>query len=106
MKGEFRRRQRRERWDVSLRLHAKRTPRHCLGAKHVADVTAFALERHAEVALGLVFAVLAAASDSVWAVLAGRARLWFARRPRRLDTMSTAGGVMMVGLGVSLAATD
>ncbi len=56
--------------------------------------------------LGLVFAVLAAASDSAWAVAAGRARRWFARRPRRLDAMSTAGGVMMVGLGATLAATD
>ena len=56
--------------------------------------------------LGLVFGVLAVASDSIWAVVAGRARLWFARQPRRLDTMSTAGGVMMIGLGATLAATD
>ena len=56
--------------------------------------------------LGLVFGLLAVASDSIWAVVAGRARLWFARQPRRLDTMSTAGGVMMIGLGATLAATD
>ncbi len=56
--------------------------------------------------LGLVFGVMAVASDSTWAVLAGRARLWFARQPRRLDTMSTAGGVMMIGLGATMAATD
>lgn len=56
--------------------------------------------------LGLLFGLLAVASDSVWAVVAGRARLWFARQPRRLDTMSAAGGVMMIGLGATLAATD
>ena len=42
-------------------------------------------------------------SDSIWAFAAGRARLWFARRPRRLDAMSTTGGVMMIGLGLTLA---
>jgi len=57
-------------------------------------------------ALGVVFGLLAVASDSTWALVAGRARLWFARRPRRLDTMSTAGGVMMIGLGATLASTD
>ena len=56
--------------------------------------------------LGLIFGLMAVASDSIWAVVAGRARLWFARQPRRLDTMSTAGGVMMIGLGATLAATD
>jgi len=56
--------------------------------------------------LGLVFGLLAVASDSIWAVVAGRARLWFARQPRRLDTMSTAGGIMMIGLGATLATTD
>src|SRR5688572_29350451 len=56
--------------------------------------------------LGLVFGLMAVASDSTWAVVAGRARLWFARRPSRLDTMSTAGGVMMIGLGATMAATE
>ncbi len=56
--------------------------------------------------LGAVFGLLALASDSAWAAVAGRARLWFARKPRRLDTMSTAGGVMMIGLGATMAATD
>lgn len=56
--------------------------------------------------LGLVFGLLAVASDSIWAVAAGRARLWFAHRPSRLDTMSTAGGVMMIGLGATMAAAD
>ena len=41
-----------------------------------------------------------------WAMAAGKARDWFARRPERLDTMGAAGGVMMIGLGATLAATD
>ena len=50
--------------------------------------------------------VLAVASDSAWAMAAGRARDWFARRPERLDTMGAAGGVMMIGLGATMAAAD
>ncbi len=57
-------------------------------------------------ALGLAFAALAVASDSVWATVAGSARRWFAREPRRLDAMGTAGGVMMIGLGATLAASE
>lgn len=49
--------------------------------------------------LGVVFGVLAVCSDSVWALLAARARQWFAREPRRLDTLGATGGVLMVGLG-------
>ncbi len=56
--------------------------------------------------LGLAFAALAVVSDSLWATVAGSARRWFAREPRRLDAMGAAGGVMMIGLGATLAATD
>ena len=56
--------------------------------------------------LGLLFAVLAVLSDSVWATLAGAARRWFARNPARLDAISATGGVMMIGLGASLAASE
>ena len=56
--------------------------------------------------LGLVFAVLAVLSDSVWVQVAGRAREWFTRRPHRLDRLGALGGAMMVGLGVTLAASD
>jgi threonine/homoserine/homoserine lactone efflux protein len=56
--------------------------------------------------LGSLFAVMAVASDSVWALAASRARDWFARKPQRLDAMGTAGGVMMIGLGATLAATE
>lgn len=52
--------------------------------------------------LGLVFALMEIVSDSVWATLAGRARLWMARRPQRLDAVGATGGVMMIGLGTSL----
>lgn len=55
--------------------------------------------------LGLVFAVMAVASDACWALAASRARDWFARRPHRLDKLGATGGVMMVGLGVGLATT-
>ena len=56
--------------------------------------------------LGLVFGVLAVCSDTVWALLAARARQWFARDPRRLDTLGATGGVLMVGLGGILLTQD
>lgn len=55
--------------------------------------------------LGLVFQALALACDSVWAVAAGTARAWFARAPRRVSTLSGAGGLMLIGLGGTLALT-
>ncbi|MBZ4487916.1 LysE family translocator [Microbacterium sp. cx-55] len=55
--------------------------------------------------LGITFQLLALACDSVWAVAAGTARTWFARSPRRISTLSGAGGVMMIGLGGTLALT-
>ncbi|WP_026405377.1 hypothetical protein [Actinomadura rifamycini] len=54
---------------------------------------------------GLVFAVLALLCDSVWGLAAGTARAWFARSPRRLSAIGGAGGMMMIGLGVTVAAT-
>jgi threonine/homoserine/homoserine lactone efflux protein len=56
--------------------------------------------------LGLVFGVMAICSDSLWALLASKARDWFARQPRRLDHLGAAGGTMMVGLGVTLLARE
>ena len=56
--------------------------------------------------LGLVFGVLAACSDSVWALAAARARAWFARTPSRLDALGATGGVMMLGLGAFLIASE
>ena len=56
--------------------------------------------------LGATFALLAVASDSVWALAAARARAWFGRRPSRLDALGVAGGSMMIGLGVVVALRD
>ncbi|GAB3827856.1 LysE family translocator [Kribbella italica] len=53
--------------------------------------------------LGLVFILIALISDSVWAVAAGSARDWFARSPRRLELVGGTGGLMMIGLGASIA---
>lgn len=53
--------------------------------------------------LGLLFGLLALCQDSVLALVAGQARTWFSRRPKRLDHLSVAGGVTMVGLGATLA---
>lgn len=55
--------------------------------------------------LGLTFQTLALICDSVWALAAGTARAWFARSPRRMSTLSGTGGVMMIGLGGTLALT-
>jgi threonine/homoserine/homoserine lactone efflux protein len=56
--------------------------------------------------LGLAVAGIGLVLDSVWALSAGTARAWFARSPRRLAALGTAGGVSMVGLGVGLATTS
>ncbi|WP_030608288.1 LysE family translocator [Streptomyces sclerotialus] len=55
--------------------------------------------------LGLVFNLIAVASDSVWGLGAAAARSWFARSPRRLAAVGGAGGLAMIGLGVTVAAT-
>ncbi len=49
--------------------------------------------------LGLVFAVIAVISDSVWVFIAAAARSWFARSPRRVEKLSATGGGLMIGLG-------
>jgi threonine/homoserine/homoserine lactone efflux protein len=55
--------------------------------------------------LGAVFVGIALVSDSMWAVLAGTARSWFARSPRRLELIGGTGGLVMIGIGASLALT-
>ncbi len=54
---------------------------------------------------GAVFVVLAFLSDSVWALVAGAARSWFARSPRRLELVGGTGGLMIIGLGATVAIT-
>lgn len=53
--------------------------------------------------LGIVFFLIAVLSDSTWALLAGLARGWFARSPKRAERLSATGGVMLIGLGGVLA---
>jgi threonine/homoserine/homoserine lactone efflux protein len=53
-------------------------------------------------ALGAVFIAIALVSDSVWALVAGAARDWFARSPRRIATLGAIGGVIMIGIGVAV----
>ncbi len=55
--------------------------------------------------LGLVFAVIALVSDSVWVLAASAARTWFAKSPRRIETLTATGGGMMIGLGGVLLVT-
>ncbi len=55
--------------------------------------------------VGALFPVIALVLDSVWAAAAGTVRQWFARSPRRLALIGGAGGLVMIGLGVSIAAT-
>lgn len=55
--------------------------------------------------LGLVFNIIALASDSLWGLAAATGRDWFARSPRRLSLVGGAGGLTMIGLGVTVAVT-
>jgi threonine/homoserine/homoserine lactone efflux protein len=55
--------------------------------------------------LGLVFNVIALVSDAAWGLVAATARGWFARSPRRLSLVGGAGGLTMIGLGVTVAVT-
>ena len=51
------------------------------------------------VVLGVTFAAIALVCDAAWGLLAGSARAWFGRAPRRVQIMRMAGGIVMVGLG-------
>jgi threonine/homoserine/homoserine lactone efflux protein len=55
--------------------------------------------------LGGLFASIALLLDSGWAAVAGTARQWFVRSPRRLALIGGTSGLVMIGLGVSIAAT-
>jgi threonine/homoserine/homoserine lactone efflux protein len=57
------------------------------------------------IALGAIFAGIALLSDSAWALAAGTARAWLARSPRRLAALGGTGGLVMIGLGATLAVT-
>jgi threonine/homoserine/homoserine lactone efflux protein len=53
--------------------------------------------------LGLIFVLIALVSDGAWGLMAGTARGWLARSPRRLSVIGGTGGLVTVGLGVRLA---
>jgi threonine/homoserine/homoserine lactone efflux protein len=55
--------------------------------------------------LGMLAVTLGLACDSVWAVLASRLRSWFNASPARGRRLTATGGVSMIGLGLTLAAT-
>ena len=49
---------------------------------------------------------IALVSDRVWGLLAGTARDWFARSPRRLEVVGASGGVIMLGLAADLVVSQ
>jgi threonine/homoserine/homoserine lactone efflux protein len=55
--------------------------------------------------LGTVFVVIATISDSAWSLVASGARTWFGRSQRRLQLVGGAGGLAMIGLGITVAVT-
>jgi threonine/homoserine/homoserine lactone efflux protein len=55
--------------------------------------------------LGAIFVAIALISDSMWALVARSARSWFSRSPRRLELVGGASGLVMIGIGASLALT-
>lgn len=55
--------------------------------------------------LGAIFIAIAVVSDSAWALVAGTARAWLGRSPRRLELIGGTGGLVMIGIGASLALT-
>lgn len=55
--------------------------------------------------LGGLAVLIGVASDLVWALLASRLRSWFNASPARGRRLTATGGVSMIGLGLTLAAT-
>ena len=55
--------------------------------------------------LSAISIVIGVASDSCWGLAASTVRSWFARSPRRLGLVGGAGGLAMIGLGLTLALT-
>ncbi|UWS69930.1 lysine transporter LysE [Streptomyces noursei] len=56
-------------------------------------------------ALGLVPVVIGLITDTLWGSGAAAARSWLTRSERRLSGVGGAGGLALIGLGVTVAAT-
>ena len=55
--------------------------------------------------LALVSVLIGLISDSTWGLAASGVRAWFARSPRRYEMVGGAGGLAMIGVGVTIALT-
>jgi threonine/homoserine/homoserine lactone efflux protein len=55
--------------------------------------------------LALISVGLGLAYDSTWGLAASALRAWFARSPRRYALVGGAGGLAMIGVGVTVALT-
>jgi threonine/homoserine/homoserine lactone efflux protein len=55
--------------------------------------------------LALVSVAIGAVSDCSWGLAASVVRNWFARSPRRVEMVGGAGGLAMIGVGVTVAIT-
>ncbi|HEX9040171.1 MAG TPA: LysE family translocator [Trebonia sp.] len=55
--------------------------------------------------LALISVTMGLASDVTWGLAASTVRSWFARSPRRYALVGGAGGLAMVGVGVTIALT-
>jgi len=53
--------------------------------------------------LGALFPLIALVLDGTWAIAAGTVGEWLSRSPRRLAAIGVTGGLVMIGLGLSLA---
>jgi threonine/homoserine/homoserine lactone efflux protein len=47
--------------------------------------------------------LIGAVSDCTWAFGASAVRAWFARSPRRFELVGGAGGLAMIGVGLTVA---
>ena len=55
--------------------------------------------------LALVSVSIGVVSDSAWGLAASGVRAWFTRSPRRFALVGGAGGLAMIGVGVTVALT-
>jgi threonine/homoserine/homoserine lactone efflux protein len=55
--------------------------------------------------LSAIAIVIGLTSDTCWALVSSTVRSWFAKSPRRLGLVGGAGGLAIIGLGVTLMLT-